>query len=108
MQLFMLNFQCVLHKYFGILGYFLPFWDSCISFLFAVVTCCCSLHINIAYLCRSDQSAVTVTIGGSECDIESVMDTEIVCVTNARKPSTEAPVLAKIGNNGYAKRVSNR
>ena len=51
---------------------------------------------------------MTVTIGGSECDIDTITDTEIECVTNARKPSTEAPVLVKIGNNGYAKRVSNR
>ena len=50
----------------------------------------------------SNQADVNVTIAGTECDIQSLSDTEITCRTGAHKPATQTKVRVDIGSNGIA------
>ena len=54
----------------------------------------------------TDQSAVSVSIGGSECIIAAFSSTSIECVTEARKPSIKTQVEVSIGDNGIAQQTS--
>ena len=49
--------------------------------------------------------AVTVTIAGEDCSIDSITNTEIVCETSPRSPSTKAKVEVDVDGNGIAKQV---
>ena len=60
----------------------------------------------IAFASRSDQSQVSVSIGGSSCPIDSFSSSKIECVTEACKPSVKAKVEVSIGDNGIAKQVN--
>ena len=65
------------------------------------------LCVNLPHCFRSDISAVSVTIAGSECILSSVAATEIQCVTEERKPSTKALVEVSVGQQGIATQVGN-
>ncbi|XP_053468790.1 PKHD1 like 1, tandem duplicate 1 [Ictalurus furcatus] len=46
---------------------------------------------------------VNVTIAGSECDVQSASETQVMCVTSAQPRSQQTKVLLYVGNRGIAK-----
>ncbi|KAL4228989.1 Fibrocystin-L [Mactra antiquata] len=54
----------------------------------------------------SDTNSVTVEIDGSECTVNTVTDTEIVCTTGSHLGSTVAKVEVQISGNGIAEEAS--
>ncbi|XP_036421459.1 fibrocystin-L-like [Colossoma macropomum] len=46
---------------------------------------------------------VTVTIAGSVCDVRSVNETQVICVTNAQPRSQMAKVRVQVGDRGIAR-----
>ena len=58
------------------------------------------------FVCSTVKEDVSVWIAGSVCDVESVTDTQIVCVTNEHEGTVKAKVKVKIANNGWALQVS--
>ncbi|KAI4871505.1 hypothetical protein NFI96_027165, partial [Prochilodus magdalenae] len=46
---------------------------------------------------------ITVTIAGSVCDVQSVNETQVICVTNAQPRSQLTKVRVKVGDRGIAK-----
>ncbi len=46
-----------------------------------------------------------VTIGGTECTIQSESETQIICRTGAHTPSEKTKVRVEVGNNGIAIQV---
>ncbi|XP_044514196.1 fibrocystin-L [Gracilinanus agilis] len=51
----------------------------------------------------SNMEDVHITIGQTECDVESTNETHIICITNAHSPSQWAKIYVNNGNNGNAK-----
>lgn len=51
------------------------------------------------------KSAVTVTIGGVTCAIQTVDDTQVVCQTGARSGSVDAQVQLQVNGGGNARQV---
>ncbi|XP_066572050.1 PKHD1 like 1, tandem duplicate 1 isoform X2 [Amia ocellicauda] len=50
-----------------------------------------------------NSSDITVTIAGSECDVQSANSTQIICITNAQPKTQKTKVKVYTGNNGIAK-----
>lgn len=46
-----------------------------------------------------------MTIAGSVCDVQSVNDTQVICVTNSQPRSQLTKVLVNVGNRGIAQMV---
>ncbi|XP_018426208.1 PREDICTED: fibrocystin-L [Nanorana parkeri] len=51
----------------------------------------------------NDASQITVTIAQAQCNVTSVNDTQIVCITTAQSPSQKAKVRVNIKGQGVAK-----
>ena len=51
---------------------------------------------------RTDLLKVAVTIGGTPCDVQSVSEKEILCITNRISKSTKTTVSLKVGGLGAA------
>ena len=45
-------------------------------------------------------------IAGTNCPIDSMTDTQIVCITEAHKPSVKTKIKVEVGTNGIATQVN--
>ena len=61
--------------------------------------------LMVVSIYSTDLSVITVTIDGSTCDVQSVTDTSIVCVTNSHEGAIETQVSVEIGTDGIAYQV---
>ena len=66
------------------------------------------LHFDTTLYVRNTAEDVTVTIAGEDCAISSLSDTEIICTTSPRSPSTKAKVEVEVAGNGIAKQVGRK
>lgn len=48
---------------------------------------------------------VTVSLAGTECPVQSVTDTQVVCITEAHRPSVKTKAAVEVNGNGIAKQV---
>ena len=53
----------------------------------------------------TDEGQVNVTIAGTTCDVSSVNDTSVECVTQAHRPSVKTKVDVSVGSKGIATQV---
>ena len=56
--------------------------------------------------CSDSADALSVSIGGAVCEIESVSHSAVTCITGPRKPSVKAKVMLKVKGKGQAITVS--
>ena len=62
---------------------------------------------NSAAIFRTNTNIVGVTIDGSECDISSLQDTQIICETSEHQGAIETQVAVSLGSDGIAYQVIN-
>jgi hypothetical protein len=62
-------------------------------------------HLDVSVFYSNTAGDVSVSIGGSECTVTSVTDSEIMCTTGEHSPSVRTQVQVQIASNGIATQV---